>query len=90
MQGLSFREYLKLFKDVDFPIYTLNEILNHKVVFDSEFLPLVHFNEYLRQGYYPFALQDDYFMRIRQIINITLESDIPQYANMNVATGRKL
>lgn len=90
MQGLSFREYLKLFKDVDFPIYTLNEILNHKVVFDSEFLPLVHFNEYLRQGYYPFALQDDYFMRIRQIVNITLESDIPQYANMNVATGRKL
>ena len=29
-------------------------------------------------------------MRIRQIVNITLESDIPQYANMNVATGRKL
>ena len=29
-------------------------------------------------------------MRLRQVINQTLENDIPMYANMNVATGRKL
>ena len=29
-------------------------------------------------------------MRLQQIINQTLESDIPQYADMNVSTGRKL
>ena len=31
-----------------------------------------------------------YDIRLRQIINLTLESDIPQFADMNVATGRKL
>ena len=29
-------------------------------------------------------------IRLRQIINLTLESDIPQFADMNVSTGRKL
>ena len=29
-------------------------------------------------------------MRLKQVINNTLEVDIPQYAKMNVATGRKL
>lgn len=90
MQGLSFREYLKLFKNINIPTYTLEEIISHKVVLPDGFFPLAHFEEYLRQGYYPFALQDDYFTRVRQVITQSLESDIPQYANMNVATGRKL
>ena len=29
-------------------------------------------------------------MRLRQVINQTMEVDIPQYANMNASTGRKL
>lgn len=29
-------------------------------------------------------------IRLRQIINFDLESDIPQFADMNVSTGRKL
>src|SRR5690554_6287713 len=41
-------------------------------------------------GYYPFAKEDDFDIRLRQIINQTLESDIPIYANMNVSTGHKL
>ena len=45
---------------------------------------------YKRQGYYPFALEGDFDVRLQQIINQTLESDIPQYADMNVSTGRKL
>ena len=36
------------------------------------------------------ALENDYDIRLRQIINLTLESDIPQFADMNVSTGRKL
>ena len=31
-----------------------------------------------------------FFVRLKQVINNTLEVDIPQYAKMNVATGRKL
>ena len=35
-------------------------------------------------------MEDDFDVRLQQIINQTLESDIPQYADMNVSTGRKL
>ena len=52
--------------------------------------PLGYFTNYLKSGYYPFALEGDFDVRLQQIINQTLESDIPQYADMNVSTGRKL
>ena len=35
-------------------------------------------------------MEGDFDVRLQQIINQTLESDIPQYADMNVSTGRKL
>lgn len=90
MKGLSFREYLKFFHQINSPIYSLEEILTHKVSIDGLDRPLPLFQEYLKQGYYPFAKEEEYQIRLQQIINQTLESDIPQYANMNVATSRKL
>ncbi len=90
MQGLSFREYLKLFHNISINTYSLEEVLNHKV--DSKIidLPLPLFNDYLKQGYYPFALDEDFDLKLQQIINQTLEVDIPFFAGMNVSTGRKL
>ena len=90
MQGLSFREYLALFHDIDVNVFSLNEIINHQVVVHQVPHPLALFANYLERGYYPFSKEDDYDMRLRQIINQTLESDIPLYASMNVSTGRKL
>lgn len=90
MQGLSFREYIEMFHDIKSKTYTLPEVLQHKVSIPELDLPLPLFSEYIKQGYYPFTKEDDYEIRLRQIINQTLESDIPLYANMNVATGRKL
>lgn len=90
MQGLSFREFLSLFHGVDAEVFSLDEIIKHQVVLPAVNHPLPLFADYLQRGYYPFAKEDDFDMRLRQIINQTLESDIPLYANMNVATGRKL
>lgn len=90
MQGLSFREYLQLFHHIPSRAYSLEEIVAHKVEVSGLDHPLPFFQDYLRKGYYPFALEDDYDIRLRQIINLTLESDIPQFADMNVSTGRKL
>lgn len=90
MQGLSFREYLKLFKGIEIKRYDLAEILAHKVVIPNKFRPLPYFKEYLARGYYPFSLETDFYLKLQQIINQTLETDIPQYADMNVSTGRKL
>lgn len=90
MQGLSFREYLYLFKGLEFPVYTLEQLLLQQTDFSKLQLPLVAFGQYLKQGYYPFAQEPDFEIRLRQVINQTLEVDIPTYANMNVSTGRKL
>ena len=90
MQGLSFREYLKLFKGIELARYDLSDILEHKVILPDGFRPLAYFNDYLEQGYYPFALDSDFDLKLQQIITQSLETDIPQYADMNVSTGRKL
>lgn len=90
MQGLSFREYLQLFHGITADVYTLQDILTHKVKIPGVDHPLPLFEDYLKKGYYPFAKEDEFDLRIQQIINQTLESDIPQYADMNVSTGRKL
>ena len=90
MQGLSFREYLQLFHDIKVPVYTLDDVLalSAKVADVSHPLPL--FRDYLQRGYYPFSGESDFEIRLRQVFNQTMEVDIPQYANMNASTGRKL
>ena len=89
MQGLSYREYLELFHDIHFPLCTLQQLVNQEVNIPSGFLPLQHFADYLQRGYYPFA-NGDINQYIQQMVNTTIETDIPQYADMSVATARKL
>lgn len=90
MQGLSFREYLGMFHKIHVPRYTLDEILQHKVEIQGMPHPLPLFMEYLRHGYYPFSKDVTFDLELEQVINQTMENDIPQYANMNISTGRKL
>lgn len=91
MQGLSFREYLYLFHGIDVPVFTLEDILNQKAEIPGVDHPLPLLSDYLQRGYYPFAHPDaDFYTELQQVINQTMEVDIPQYAGMNVSTGRKL
>lgn len=90
MQGLSFREYLRLFHQTEVPVYSLDEILSQQARIDSISHPLPLFKEYLQKGYYPFSGESDFEIRLLQMLNQTMEVDIPQYANMNASTGRKL
>lgn len=90
MQGLSFREYLKMSYGIEMPAYSLDEILNHEVKLPVDFHPLPLFREYLRKGYYPYSNLPGFDIRLQQTISLTLDVDIPQYARMNVATSRKL
>ena len=90
LQGLSFREYLKFFHNSEIENFTLQQIVNNEVKLTDIKHPLPLFNDYLKRGYYPFALEKEISLRLGQIIVQTLETDIPQYANLNVGTGRKL
>lgn len=90
MQGLSFREYLELFHQICLPQFCLKNILNHEVKLPQLQHPLPLFKTYLQNGYYPFAKEDDFEIKLQQVVNQTLENDIPSFAGMHVATGRKL
>lgn len=90
LQGLSFREYLELFHNVKVPVFSLNEILGQKVSIPELPHPLPYFRSYLKEGYYPFALMGHFPQRMLQIVNQTVEVDIPQYADMKATTARKL
>lgn len=90
MQGLSFREFLELKLKLKFRAYTLDEITRLEIDISQIPYPLVLFKEYLQKGYYPFFSEPDYEIRLRNIINTTLEQDIPAFAKMNFATSQKL
>lgn len=90
IQGLSYREYLHMFHGIEFPTYSLEEILEHKI--DKEIIrhPLPYFKDYLKRGYYPFGIENEIEIRLNQIVLQTLESDIPQFAKLSIGTSRKL
>jgi len=91
MQGFSFREYLKFEHDIDVNVHTFEEIINNSISLnDSIEHPLPVFREYLQKGYYPMVKDDHLAIRLGQILNHTLEVDIPQFANLSVTTARKL
>ena len=90
LQGLSFREYLELFHGIKADVFSLDDILNHRVVLPDVLHPLPYFRSYLKEGYYPFAVQGHFEQRMLQVVNQTVEVDIPQFADMKATTARKL
>ncbi len=90
MQGLSFREYLRLFHNITAPTFSLEEILEGKAEIPGVVHPLPLFQSYLRNGYYPYGMDQEFEIELLQVINQTMEVDIPQYINTNVAVGRRL
>ncbi|WP_455621943.1 ATP-binding protein [Parabacteroides sp.] len=90
MAGMSFREYLNMRYGLNLPAYTLRQVLNLEVKTPGVEFPLATFKEYLKNGYYPFARQGNYFERLLQTVQTTLETDIPMFARMNASTAIKL
>ena len=90
MQGLSFREFLAIRHHIEVPVFSLQQILNHEAKIQGVDHPLVYFKEYLKEGYYPFGQDLDFETELNQVITRTIELDIPQYANMNIGTAKKL
>lgn len=90
MYGLSFREYLELFRGISASSFSLEDILEGKAHVEGLIHPLPLFRQYLVEGYYPFALEGDFPMRMQNVITKTIESDIAQYAEMKATTAKKL
>lgn len=96
MQGLSFREFLLFYKQLELPICTLEEVLTSPGDLCSEVnkvcRPLPLFKEYLQYGYYPFYLKNqlDYYTSIEQVVNFIIETELPQLCGIDVGNVRKI
>ena len=96
MLGLSFREYLQMFHQKGFRRRTLQEILTDGnsicAEVNAQVRPLPLFSEYLRYGYYPFLKesQSNYYVRIENIVNTTIEMELPQLRKLDIGNIRKM
>ncbi|MBR5971885.1 MAG: ATP-binding protein [Paludibacteraceae bacterium] len=96
MEGLSFREFLHFYKGLEFPIYTLDDVLtNADDICDkinSVCRPQQMFEEYLRVGYYPFydGNETEYYSRIENVINFIIEQELVQFCQVDAAYVRKI
>lgn len=91
MNGLSFREFLFLSEKIDVPVFSLEDIVSGKVdISDRLKFPSQLFHKFMRSGSYPFFQIDNYQIRLNNIVNQTLEVDIPQYARLNASAVVKL
>ncbi|MBI9067267.1 MAG: AAA family ATPase [Salinivirgaceae bacterium] len=83
MNGLSFREFIKLKYGIDFKVYTLKDITENAIEIaqhiNAEIKPIKLFKEYLKTGYYPFFTEgnDHYYERLEQAVNEIIETDLP-------------
>lgn len=96
MPGLSFREYLRFYRDIDLPSHTLEEILkdSYRIAqqINEKCRPLQHFKDYFKVGYYPYYLTNpiDYYPLIEQMVNYVIEVELPQLRGVNPLNGRKI
>ena len=91
MHGLSFREYIGLKYNIEIPIHTLDQVLENKIEFPyDQYRPIPLFKEYVQKGYYPYFNLSGYSMRLSQVINRVIETDIPVATGISISTVAKL
>ena len=88
MEGLSFREYLKLEQVADLPVLSLETILNNHFTEASQITSKVkvlqHFEKYIESGYYPFYREegDGFFDRLQHVIDTVVTTEIPAVSHI--------
>ena len=98
MHGLSFREYLKLENIADLSIVSLEDIIAHHVdisrdiTIQQNIKVLLHFERYIKQGYYPFYRDEttNYYERLSQVIDTIIFNEIPAVSNLEYESVYKI
>lgn len=96
LYGMSLREFLLLKYNLNFPTYSLNDMLGEHFNICSEITSgikiLPYFAEYLRFGYYPIFNENitSYPDRIQGIVNAVIDADLPACSNIEFSSGLKI
>ena len=83
LAGLSFREYLILYHNINYPVINWPEMLHNHTEHAQQIMhlckPLALFPEYLKKGYFPFSRQlsqESFEVRLMQTIDVILNEDL--------------
>ncbi len=96
LQGLSFREYLYFYKNINLPRLALDEIINKHHTISSDLLDLFNFEKdfsnYLEYGYFPFFLEGTktYYQKLEETINLVIDTDIAPFEELQYSTTRTM
>jgi predicted AAA+ superfamily ATPase len=96
LNGLSFREYLDFEYGKKYQPVSLADILkSHMEIVQpvlADIKPIAEFKSYQSNGFYPFFKESktDYYQKIRQVINLVLESDLPSVAKIDYSSILKI
>lgn len=96
MPGLSLREYLQFYKDINIDKHPLEEILLNAAEIAAEIRkhcsPVAMCKEYSRFGYYPFynGNKEDYYLRIENVVNFIIEQELPLLSELKNGYVRKI
>lgn len=96
LPGLSFREYLYLSGIAAGPAVAFEDLMAHHETLATDlalqFRPLEHFPNYLRDGYYPYFLENRevYAVRLKQVIRLVLETDLAAAEGGRVQQTQKI
>lgn len=96
LAGLSLREYLIFNGYLTFESVSLDEILRNHIEISNQIISQItiipHFKQYLLTGYYPFynEIPEKYDERLKSIISVILENDIPAVMDIPYETTSKL
>jgi predicted AAA+ superfamily ATPase len=83
MNNLSFREFLELKTGYSFKSFSVENLLNNhlNIAFEitSKIKPFEFFEEYLKDGAYPFYFENknSYYLKLQESVNATIEFDLP-------------
>lgn len=96
LNGLSYREYLKLKHGISLSKIEFEEILfsskNYLQQLPNDFRPLSYFKEYLEFGYYPFIIenQDSFHQKINQLVRTIVEYDMSEIEGYDIRNAKKM
>ena len=96
LYGLSFREFLAFQDVIHYPVIPLEDLLQNHVRHAMQIVQKVkvasHFETYLEHGYYPFYKEvgQDFASRLREIVSVVIDSDLPAVENMAFETIQKV
>jgi uncharacterized protein len=93
---LNYKEYLKLYHNVEIPNFSLDEILKNHTKITLEYWnihKITYFEDFIKKGQYPYLKEYDdsgYISKFQNLLDKIIIEDLPVFVNLQTASLDKL